>query len=88
MSRKPTTRLQLRKETEGEKGEKTIRERVNLKVIEEISNNQKENHKGWTNLKDVENKLAELENQYKKAKKESTKKQISSEPLEFVLRLS
>lgn len=51
------------------------REQVNQKVISEIekAHNQK---KGWTNIKDVENKLVELESQYKKAKNTNTKVRV------------
>ena len=83
---KPKTRSQRRKE-EGKLG-RSMRFRdsnqdngrqskqVNQTIIDEIETAQKDERKGWTSIKDVESKLVELENEYKKAKDARTRTTI------------
>ena len=90
-TKKPKTRSQYKKEEEGkmrqgisggritkktnQSKQTSNREQVNQEVISSIETAHKEK-KGWTNIKDAENKLVELEHKYKRAKNEITKVRI------------
>ena len=89
---KPKTRAQIRKEeiekgqekkgtgktqqNEAGYSRKKAEEKANLKIIEDIDKHHTEKQKGWTNVKDVENKLRLLEDQYVKTTNETTRRQI------------